>query len=323
MRSVFHFPEISLLRPNFAAIYNNINKPGKPYQLKTGNALWVHRDYPFLKDYLSGVETYYGGEAANVDFANETEKSRQTINVFIYEQTNSKIKDLIPAGVLNGATRMVLTNAIYFKGDWVMQFNKKETTEADFYTASGKKTKVRMMQITGDDADFNYLKTDEAQILELPYEGDELSMLVFLPEQGALDKFEKSLDAGKIEDWQRSLKMQSVNVYLPKFKFETKYLMKNDLEQMGMPSAFSRNADFSGMDGTKNLYIGEVIHQAFIEVNEEGTEAAAATAVEMMVWGSMSQTFRADRPFIFIIQEKVTGNILFMGRVSDSGIQVY
>lgn len=318
MRSVFHFPDFGVLRPNSAAIYNNINKSGKPYQLKTGNALWLHRDYPFLSDYLTGIEKYYGGKAANVDFANETERSRQTINAFIEEQTNDKIKNLIPGGVLNSLTRMVLTNAIYFKGDWIMQFDKAKTAEADFYTADNKTLKTQMMQITGDDAKFKYVKTNEAQILELPYKGDELSMLVLLPKQGVLDEFERSLTADKIKDWQKSLEKQRVDVYLPKFKFETKYFMKNDLAQMGMPTAFSPAADFSGMDGTKELYIAEVIHQAFVEVNEEGTEAAAATAVvmELKSAASMIETFRADRPFIFIIQKKDTGNILFIGRVS-------
>ena len=156
MKSVFHFPESNTLRPNFAAIYNNVNKKGKPYKLSTGNALWAQQDYQFLPEYLSLVEKYFGGKAANLDFIGDAENSRQTINAFIEEQTNNKIKDLIPSGALTAATRLVLTNAIYFKGTWVKQFDKKDTRDEDFRTGSGKTVKVSMMRLTGDDAEFKY-----------------------------------------------------------------------------------------------------------------------------------------------------------------------
>jgi serpin B len=319
MKSVFHFPESDILRPNFAAIYNNINKKDKEYKLSTGNALWAHQDYQFLPDYLSRVEKYYGGKAANVDFVNEREKSRQTINTFIEQQTNDKIKDLIPPGVLNAYTRLVLTNAIYFKGTWVKQFDKKDTRDQDFTTISGQKVKTPMMQLTGDDAEFNYAETDDIQILEMSYDGEDLSMLILLPKENNLNMVEESLTNEKLSEWKNMLNEQRVDIFVPKYKFETKYFMVETLSNMGMPTAFTDAADFSGMDGTQNLLIQNVIHQAFVEVNEEGTEAAAATAVVVGIEsvGPRIPIFRADHPFIFIIQEKETGNILFMGRVAD------
>ena len=319
MKSVFHFPESSILRPNFAAIYNNINKKDKKYKLSTGNALWAQQDYQFLQNYLSTAEKYYGGKAANLDFVKETEKSRQTINSFIEEQTNDKIKDLIPQGVLNVDTRLVLTNAIYFKGTWVKQFDKKDTRDEGFKTSSGQSAKVPMMRLTGDDAEFSYAETDDLQLLEMPYDGEDLSMLIILPKENNLGNIEASITAEKLSEWKGILKEQRVDIYVPKFKFETKYFMVKTLSNMGMPTAFTESADFSGMDGTKSLLIQNVIHQAFVEVNEEGTEAAAATAVivEIESVGPRIPTFRADHPFIFIIQQKDTGNILFMGRVSD------
>ena len=320
IKSVFHFPETNTLRSNFASIYNDINKKDKPYTLSTGNALWVQQDYPFLEDYTSRVEKYYGGKAANLDFRRETEKSRQTINTFIEEQTNDKIKNLIPPGILDGSTVLVLTNAIYFKGMWVKQFNKKETRDEDFRTGSGQAVKVPMMRSTGDDARFNYAETDNIQLLEMPYDGKDLSMLIILPRENNLDNVESQITSTKLFEWKSMLNEQNVDIFIPKFKFEAKYFLVESLSNMGMPTAFTGAADFSEMDGTKTLLIDKVIHQAFVEVNEEGTEAAAATAVIIIKSSATigyKKEFRADHPFIFIIQEKNTGNILFMGRVTD------
>jgi len=319
MKSVFHFPESDILRPNSAAIYNNINKKDKPYKLMTGNALWAQYDYQFLEEYFSRVEQYYGGKVANLDFKQEPEKSRQTINSFIEQQTNNKIRELLPKNppVIKSDTRLVLTNAIYFKGDWVLQFDKSKTREADFKVTPTQSVKAQMMTLTGEKAKFNYAETENLQILEMPYKGEELSMLVLLPKEGTSEEFEESLTLEKLNEWKNSLQERRIDVYMPKFKFETKYFMNEDLKAMGMPTAFSMAADFSGMTGSQDLFIDHVIHQAFIEVNEEGTEAAAATAVIMAEKAIMSEFFRADHPFIFIIQEKETGNILFMGRMGD------
>lgn len=317
IKSVFHFPESNVLRPNFAAVYNEINKKDKPYKLSTGNALWVQQNYKLLEDYLSTVEKYYGGKAANLDFAGEPEKSRQTINTFIEEQTANRIKNLIPQGILDAATRLVLTNAIYFKGTWVWEFDKADTREQDFKITPTNVIRAPMMHMDNEKAKFNYGDIGDLQILELPYKGDEISMLVLLP-TGNLDAIEPNLTTEKLNEWKSQMKEEKLDaISLPKFEFDTKYFMKETLSAMGMPAAFV-NADFSGMDGTKNLFIDQVIHQAFVKVDEEGTEAAGATAVIMKGSAVLQRkVFNADHPFIFVIQEKSTGNILFLGRVSD------
>ena len=316
MKFVFHFPESSTLRPNFAAIYNEINKKDKSYELRTGNALWIQYDYPLLEDYKNRVEKYYGGKAANVDFVKETEKSRQTINSFIEEQTNDKIKDLIPQGVLSELTRLVLTNAIYFKGTWEWEFDKSDTREQDFKITPEDIVKTPMMYMDPEKARFNYVNTGDLQILELPYKDEEISMLVLLPAEN-LDSIESSLTLEKLEEWKSQMQETKLDaIYFPKFEFDTKYTLNENLKALGMPTAFGMNADFSGIDGTDWLFISSVIHQAFVKVDEKGTEAAAATAVVMELKGIMPQNiFRVDHPFIFIIQEKQTGNILFLGRV--------
>ena len=316
IQSVFHFPEESIRRPGFARLYNEINKKDKEYQLSTANTLWAQEDYKFLDEYFSTIKRYYDGDVTNLDFIKETEKSRVTINKWVEDKTKNKIKDLIPQGAIDGYTRLVLTNAIYFKGDWVLQFDKKKTREADFKVSPEKTVKVQMMGLTGDKAKFNYAETEELQILEMPYEGDELSMLVILPRENL-----ESIDINneKLNELRGMLSERKISVYMPKFKFETKYFMEKDLIEMGMPTAFSMGADLSGMTGNMDLFIDKVIHQAFVEVNEEGTEAAAATAVIVALKSSISDYFMADHPFMFIIQQKDTGNILFMGRVVDPG----
>jgi serpin B len=323
IQTVFYFPaDDNLRRTEYATVFDELNKEDKKYKLSTANALWAQEDYQFLTEYLDTVEKYYGGKATNLDFVKDPEGSRVTINNWVEDQTNDKIRDLIPQGVIDELTRLILTNAIYFKGEWVKQFNEEETKEEDFRISKNDYVEVQMMQRTDEEAKFNYAENDKLQILEMPYSGEELSMLILLPKNDDLTVIEDLLSTQKLSEWEKDLENQRVDVYIPKFKFETKYFMANDLKTMGMPTAFQwPGADFSGMDGTKDLYIGEVIHQAFVEVNEEGTEAAAATAVIMVGSVSMEQetpeipVFRADHPFIFLIQEKASGNILFMGRV--------
>ena len=313
MKSVFHFPEDNILRTNFAAIYNDINEGNNAYELKTGNALWVQQDYPFLEDYMSRVEKYYRGKAANLDFISETEKSRQTINTFIEEQTNDKIKDLISAGMLNSLTRLVLTNAIYFKGTWEWEFDKSDTREQDFKIAPDNIVKTPMMFMDPDKAEFNYVDLEKLQVLELPYKGEKISMLILLPKEN-LENIE--LSSEKLNEYKSQMEETKLDsIYLPKFEFDTKYLMSETLKGMGMLTAFTWDADFSGMTGYKDLFISFVVHQAYVKVDEKGTEAAAATAVGMPMSAAPRNIFRADHPFIFIIQEKETGNILFLGRV--------
>ena len=318
MKSVFHFPEANILRPNFATIYNDVNKRSGAYELRTGNALWVQYDYPLLDNYKNVTERYYGGKVANLDFVKETEKSRQTINSFIEEQTNKKIKDLLPPGSLNPLTRLVLTNAIYFKGTWEWEFDKANTREEDFKITPTYVVKTPMMYMKPDKARFNYADLGDLQILELPYKGDEISMLILLPREN-LGAIEPSLTPEKLKEWKNKMQETKLDaIYLPKFEFSTKYSLNENLKALGMSTAFdAENADFSGMTTAEKIWIDFVIHQAYVKVDEKGTEAAAATAVGMAGSAMPRNVFRADHPFIFIIQQKDTGNILFLGRVND------
>jgi serpin B len=311
IRAVFHFPDYEVLRPNFAEIYNSINKNYSGCELRTGNALWVQEGFPLLESYRTVVERYYGGKAANLDFVRETEKSRQTINSFIEEQTNGKIKDLIPPDFLNSQTALVVTNAIYFKGAWLYKFDPTETREMDFKTSTGI-VKVPMMCMPSSGVKFKYAELENLQILELPYSNGNVSMLILLP-KADLSSIEP-LTIEKLEEWKSEMKETVLDaIYLPKFEFETKYLLNDYLKTLGMPTAFNpHEADFSGMSPIK-VWIDFVIHQAYVEVDEKGTEAAAATAAGMTL--GINKIFMADHPFIFIIQQNDTGNILFLGRV--------
>ncbi|HHD92105.1 MAG TPA: serpin family protein, partial [Candidatus Portnoybacteria bacterium] len=321
MQSVFNFPkDDQIRRSSFASIYNQFNKPSSKYKLSVANALWAEKSYHFLKSYLETVKKYYGGKATNLDFVHSTELSRQTINHWVEDKTNNKIKNLLPAGSLNSMTRLVLTNAIYFKGDWLKQFKKSQTTNEDFHLSPTKTIKIPMMRRTDEEAKFNYAENDKWQALEMPYKGKKLSMIVLLPKRHNLSELESSLSLEEIDNLKNKFKKQRVGVFMPKFTFNTKYLMNDTLSQMGMPTAFSNQADFSGTDGTQNLFISKVIHQAFIKVDEEGTEAAAATGVVMDKAVMASNIFRVDHPFIFLIQDKENGEILFLGRIVNPNI---
>ncbi|MAH43302.1 proteinase IV [archaeon] len=324
IKQVFYFPDEEIvLRSSYARLFNLINKPDKSYQLSTANALWAQEDYPFLEEYLSIIENYYGGETTNLDIEGDIEGSRQTINKWVEDQTYNKIKDLIPKGILKPTTRLVLTNAIYFKGTWLNQFDPKNTREMNFYVSDTETVTANMMYLVPKENKFNYAETDNLQLLELPYEGEEISMMVILPKTGKMPLVESNFTSDNLELWKNSMTDQKVTIYLPKFKFKTNYFMVPTFKDMGMVSAFrAPPADFSGLDGTKTLKIQEIIHQAFVEVNEEGTEAAAATAVVIgKESASINPIFKADRPFIFIIQEKSTGAILFLGKVMDPTVE--
>jgi serpin B len=320
MQSVFHFPQDDSTRQSsFAYIYNMLNGRSNAYTLRTANALWVQKDFSLLQSYINITDKFYRGKATNLDFIKDTEGSRKTINSWVEQQTNNKIQDLIPVGYIDSLTRLVLTNAIYFKGTWVIQFDKSETRPGDFHVSPEKTVSAQMMSLTGEKAEFNYTETSTLQALEMPYKGGNLSMVILLPKEGNMTSLENSLTSEKLNAIESKFMKQRVDVHMPKFKFDTKYFMADTLSGMGMPTAFTLGvADFSGMDGSKDLYISSVIHQAYVDVNEEGTEAAAATAVVMtMAAAGPHPVFNVDHPFIFIIQEKNTGAILFMGKMVD------
>jgi serpin B len=316
MRAVLHLPGEER-RPAFARLYNEINKKDKMYELDTANAVWAQKDFQILDAYFDVIEKYYGGNVENLDFIRDTEGSRKTINRWVEGKTKEKIKDLIPQGAIDGQTRLVITNAIYFKGQWVKQFDRKNTQESEFRVTPDKAVKVQMMNLR--DAKFKYTEDETVQILELPYAGEELSMLILLPKEDSPDNVESILTAQRIDEWRASIKEEEVDVYLPRFKLETKYGLVETFKELGMRQAFDPGqADFSGMTGRRDLFISSIIHQAFVEVSEEGTEAAAATGVVMTLTAMPTKKiFMADHPFIFIIMDRTTGAILFLGRVAN------
>jgi serpin B len=321
MASVLHFPEQDSVRQvGFANLHNLVNQPNAEYRLRTANAIWPEENYSFLQDYLSVIGRYYRGGINFMNYSTQAEESRLEINNWVELQTQEKIKDLIPQGAIGADTRMVLTNAIYFKGDWMKEFDVDSTRDQDFYLSEDRAVPVSMMRKSDD---FSYGEVDQVQVLSLPYRGQELRMLLLLPELGELGNLQDSLSLNQLEIYRESLVEREVVVDLPKFKLETKYFMADDLIEMGMPTAFGfgqEDPDFSGMTGGLDLFIDSVIHQAFVEVDEQGTEAAAATAVIIMeIADSIDETpvFRADRPFIFIIEHSESGAILFMGRLTN------
>lgn len=308
------------LHSAFAELIRGLDegKKGRGYELVVANALWGQKGYGFLKEYLDLTRSCYGAGLHEVDFEKAAEAARKTINAWVEEKTKDKIKDLIKPGVLDSLTRLVLTNAIYFKGQWASRFKEEETKDSPFTLSSGKKINVPMMNQTEE---FGYIEDGNAKALELPYKGDRLSMVVLLPKKvNGLAGLEESLTAKKLSKWLSAVRKQEVVVSLPRFKFTSEFGLADVLKSMGMTDAFSLPpADFSGMDGKKDLFISAVIHKAFVEVNEEGTEAAAATAVVMKLEAAMPEpipVFRADHPFLFIIRDTKTGSILFMGRVA-------
>jgi Serine protease inhibitor len=327
IQAVFHFPADALTRrEGFLHINAGIHRNDPEYTLRTANALWAEKTCPFMPGYISTAEQYYGANTTNLDFIGQPEPSRTVINNWVEEKTAGKIKDLLPTGIIRPLTRLIITNALYFKGDWVKQFDPDKTADAAFRTASGENVVVPMMQRTDMEALYNYTETDHLQFLEMPYAhgvGNELSMLVILPKGDNLMEVENSLDIQMLSDLENVSHYQRVDVYFPKFRLETTSRLSRVLASMGMPAAFTMSADLSGMDGTQFLYIDEVVHKAYIDVNEEGTEAAAATAVVVSGKGVVKEPvpkFRADHPFIFIIRDNETGAILFMGRVADPSV---
>lgn len=288
-------------------------------ELRVANALWGQVDYEFAKTFVSTVEKRYDGNFQEVDFITGTENARVAINGWVEKQTSGRIKNLIERGMLNPLTRLVLTNAIYFKGKWASPFQTELTQEEPFTLVTGGKVQVRMMNSQDR---FGYAETDGMQVLELPYAGDKLSMVILLPkETNGVRRLEQDLTAEMLAEWLGQIRRREVIVGLPKFKMVGKLDLVNTLQSMGMTDAFSRTAaDFSGMTGKRELFISAVIHQAFVEVNEEGTEAAAATGVGMSVTSvapepELTPVFRADHPFLFLIRDEASGSILFLGRV--------
>lgn len=305
------------LHAGFGTLNTILNTKNDRYRLNMANRLWGQSGFRLEPQFVNSNHRHYGSGLGEVDFT-EPEQARQTINHWVLENTNGKIADLLPPGILQDKTRFVLTNAIYFKGTWQYQFSKTETKEAPFFLSKDRKINVPMMQQhTGG---LRYGQTDDAQMLEMPYAGGDLSLVVLLPRQvDGLPELETKLTANDVQKSIAGLRDDyDVTVFLPKFTFTSETGLKQVLSGMGMPAAFSDQADFPGISTQKEQKLFDALHQAFIDVNEEGTEAAAATGhVGGDLPGPVPQeaVFRADHPFLFLIQDKRTGAILFLGRV--------
>jgi serpin B len=289
-------------------------KDGEGFRLNVVNAIWGQQNYQFLTDFLDVLAENYGAGLRLLDFINAPEESRLTINDWVSEQTEGRIKDLIPPGVIDALTRLVLTNAIYFNAAWALPFDEAATSDGTFYLLNGDEVVVPMM---GQTESFGYFEGDGYRTVELPYDGNELSMVILLPDSGQFDAFESALDLEQLKGVLGGLAYRQVSLRMPKFEFETSFSLKDVLSEMGMPIAFSPDADFSGMTGNRELSITEVVHKAFVSVDEAGTEAAAATAVIVGLTAVPAQpvAVNIDRPFIFLIRDLETGSILFIGRV--------
>ena len=323
MAQTLHFSlSQECLHPGYSALMHGLqaDPAHSGFELSIANALWGQSGYEFHKEFIDITGDHYDAGFKEVDFVKDTEQARGTINRWVEEKTRDKIKELIKPGILTDLTRLVLTNAIYFKGQWMSQFKKERTLPEPFELMNGEKVEVPMMNQTRE---FNYSENETAQILEMPYEGNKLSMVIFLPkEKRDIKELEGLLETENFNHWVSTLQKQEVIVSLPKFKMISEFLLNETLEALGMTDAFDvASADFSGMTPDPvGLYISAVVHKAFVDVNEEGTEAAAATAVVMTLRAIMPEpkpVFRADHPFMFIIRDKSSDSILFIGRVMD------
>lgn len=323
MTQVLHIPqEIKRFSGLHQELMNSLLKKPVGYDIRIANALWGQKRYPFKADFISLVQRDFRAEARNLDFVADANASRLMINAWVEEQTNQRIKDLLPSGSITPATRLVLTNAIYFKGTWLTPFNKNLTRPFDFSLSASDKCKVDMMYRSGS---MNYFETGDFQVLELPYQGYRLSMMVLLPQKrNTLGELESGLTSEKLKTWITSLKPTRVNLTFPRIKTTFSASLSKTLPVMGMVDAFDQQrADFSGMDGTRDLSISDVVHKAFCEINEEGTEAAAATGVIMTMKSAAPIKepppieFKADHPYLYLIRDTQTGALLFLGRVTD------
>ncbi|MCC6261415.1 MAG: serpin family protein [Anaerolineales bacterium] len=289
----------------------------KPFQLSIANGLWIEQTYQFLPQYLDTLALNYGAGIRAADFAQNFDQERLGINQWVSDQTEDRINNLLADGSLNADTKMVLVNAIYFKADWLSQFDADATYDAPFHLLDGSEVSVPTM----NDSFYGnpYLQGADYQVLELRYAGETTAMDIFLPAEGNFEAFESAFSAERYAEMIGALKpADAVRVSLPKFQFAKDFNLSAALSKLGMSVAFDpQTADFSGMTGKPDLFISDVAHKAFVAVDEDGTEAAAATAVIMGATSAMppETVFTADRPFIFVIRNTVNGQILFIGRV--------
>jgi serpin B len=321
MAQTMHFPTQNKLHSALNALDLELAKRGKakskeetPLQLDVANAVWTEQTFPFLKDYLDVIAQNYGAGIQLADFIDQHEAVRKEINGWVSKKTNDKIQNLIPNGVLDPGTKMVLVNAIYFKADWLHPFDSNNTSDAPFYLLDGSDVHVKMMsqRLFG----MAYARGNGCQAIELPYQGETAAMDIIVPDEGKFSEFESTLNSQKLTEILSTLQPNGdLELGLPKFTFSTDFDLKDRLIAMGLSDAFDPDrADFSAMTGGRDLYIDTVMHKAFVAVDEKGTEAAAATA-GAMIESAPAVTLTIDRPFIFVIRDLPSGQILFIGRV--------
>lgn len=285
-------------------------------ELSVVNAIWGQKEFKFLDGFLDTIAENYGAGLRLLDFEKSAEQARKTINEWVSDNTNDRIKDLIPSGGVDSLTRLVLTNAIYFNASWANPFDEEMTKNGTFTLLNGDKVTVDMMHQTEH---FNYFEAEGYRVIELPYDGNELSMYIIIPDEGNFSQFESEFNAGNISSLTDNMEYKNVSLALPKFSFESSFNLNDALSTLGMPEAFTSSADFSKMTGGKDLFIGNVFHKTFISTDEAGTEAAAATAVVMTLTGmpELPVEVTIDSPFIFTITDNETGANIFLGRVCD------
>lgn len=320
IQQTFYYPALNTLNPNIAALHNQFNSPKSDYKLSTVNDLWIQKGLNPNQNYVETVERYYGGKVTELDFKNDPDPSRQTINKTIATYTNKMVPELLPNGSIERDTTTVLTNAVYFKGDWQMPFSLNQTSDKPFYPFEGQPTNVKMMY---KKVSLDYTEDKDVQVVKLPYKGNELSMLVILPkskDKVTMQKLVKNLSTTQISQWTNELKKKEVMLDLPKFKLEESYQMKTLLADMGMPAAFDDRADFSLFNEELPLKVDSIFHKAVVEIDETGTEAAAATGMVISPLSASynvnSVEFIANHPFIFIIKDNKMNVILFLGQMN-------
>ncbi|MFO8006285.1 MAG: serpin family protein [Candidatus Brocadiia bacterium] len=321
MRSVLHLPPQGfVVHQATGGLMRQVERPGQREKtvLKIANALWGQQGEPFRERFLDRLRRWYRAPLQEVDFVAETEQAREAINQWAHDRTEGKIEDLVPRGALSAMTRLVLANAIYFKGLWQSPFEEDDTRERPFHLSEGEQVSVPTMYQKGR---FAIAEGDGYRALELPYKGEELAMVILLPDaRDGLTAVESGLDSEELSGTLGRFRQREVRVFLPRFRIESAFGLKSVLTSLGMEDAFvPEQADLSGINGRRNLFVSAVLHKAFVEVDEEGTEAAAATAVVVGVTSVAPQppVFRADHPFLFLIRHRPTGLVLFAGRMAD------
>ncbi|EHB08566.1 Serpin B4 [Heterocephalus glaber] len=305
----------------FQKLLTEWNKPTDAYELKSANKIYKEKTFQLLQEYLDDVKKFYLADVESVDFVNASEESQKKINTWVEKQTHDKIKEIFPNGSLHSDTKLILVNAIYFKGDWNLKFDEKNTVERKFWLNKDTSKSVQMME-QSNHLKFAPLEDVQAKMVEIPYKGKALSMVVLLPnEVDGLQQLEDKLTAEKLMEWTslQNMNMTDVNLHLPKFIMEDSYNLKSKLIDMGMEKAFHpQDADFSSMSRDRDLVVSIVMHKAFVKVNEEGAEGAAITgSMGSITSATIYEDFNCDHPFLFIIKQNDNNTILFFGRVSS------